>query len=65
MGAIRGYDRWVSKTVVPMIALALVFLVSPTVSTVGHGDRSPVTVAGRLVATGLMLVGIALALWPE
>ena len=31
-----------------------------TVATVGYGDRFPVTVQGRVVAVGLMLVGIAL-----
>ncbi len=31
-----------------------------TVTTVGYGDRFPVTGAGRLVAVGLMLAGIAL-----
>jgi voltage-gated potassium channel len=31
-----------------------------TVTTVGYGDRFPVTGPGRLVATGLMIVGIAL-----
>ena len=31
-----------------------------TVSTVGYGDRFPVTETGRLVAGGLMLAGIAL-----
>jgi voltage-gated potassium channel len=30
-----------------------------TVTTVGYGDVVPATVAGRLVATGLMFVGIA------
>jgi voltage-gated potassium channel len=31
-----------------------------TVSTVGYGDRYPVTLEGRLVAGGLMVAGIAL-----
>ena len=31
-----------------------------TITTVGYGDYSPVTVEGRLVAVGLMLGGIAL-----
>ncbi len=31
-----------------------------TVTTVGYGDRFPVTTGGRLVAVGLMLAGIAL-----
>lgn len=31
-----------------------------TVTTVGYGDQYPVTTAGRLVAAGLMLAGIAL-----
>ena len=31
-----------------------------TISTVGYGDRYPVTVEGRLVAVSLMVAGIAL-----
>ena len=31
-----------------------------TISTVGYGDRYPVTVEGRLVAATLMVAGIAL-----
>jgi voltage-gated potassium channel len=31
-----------------------------TVTTVGYGDRFPVTVQGRLIATALMIVGMAL-----
>jgi voltage-gated potassium channel len=31
-----------------------------TVTTVGYGDRFPVTLTGRFVATGLMIAGIAL-----
>ena len=31
-----------------------------TVTTVGYGDQYPVTLTGRLVATGLMIAGIAL-----
>lgn len=31
-----------------------------TITTVGYGDHFPVTVAGRAVATGMMLAGVAL-----
>lgn len=31
-----------------------------TIATVGYGDRFPVTTAGRLIAIGLMVVGIAM-----
>lgn len=31
-----------------------------TVSTVGYGDKFPVSNAGRMIATGLMLIGVAL-----
>lgn len=31
-----------------------------TVSTVGYGDKFPVTISGRILATGLMFIGVAL-----
>ena len=37
-----------------------VWWVLTTITTVGYGDRYPVTVEGRLVAAGLMIAGIAI-----
>ena len=33
-----------------------------TITTVGYGDLTPVTVLGRTIATGLMVCGVALPL---
>src|SRR5215475_3819832 len=42
----------------PTIGLALWWAVQ-TVTTVGYGDTVPTTIAGRIVGSGLMIVGFA------
>lgn len=49
--------RWIDKTDFDSIWLGLWWAVQ-TVTTVGYGDTVPTTVAGRLVAAIVMIVGI-------
>ena len=54
-----GAVMWlVDREDFPTFGLALWWAAS-TVTTVGYGDAVPVEPAGRLVATGLMIVGFA------
>jgi voltage-gated potassium channel len=54
-----GVLMWiVDREDFPTLGLALWWAAS-TVTTVGYGDAVPVQPAGRLVATGLMIVGFA------
>lgn len=54
-----GLVMWlVDREDFPTFGLALWWATS-TVTTVGYGDAVPVEPAGRLVATGLMIVGFA------
>ena len=54
-----GVAMWlVDRKDFPTLGLALWWAVS-TVTTVGYGDVVPVQAGGRLVATGLMIVGYA------
>ncbi len=54
-----GLLMWlVDREDFPTLGLALWWAAS-TVTTVGYGDVVPVQPAGRLVATGLMIVGFA------
>ena len=57
--AMTGVERRDDDANVRTVADGL-WWAATTVTTVGYGDRYPVTGLGRLIAVGLMVVGIAL-----
>ena len=56
--AIESAERDVPDATITTFADALWWVLT-TITTVGYGDRYPVTTEGRLVAAGLMIAGIA------